>query len=110
PSTAGAGGPRSRQIGALAGENGQAVPPPPSIQGTGSSGGGRLIALGIHPSATPPPEGLQGNRRGRFAASPEGKADAPGTPDISASSAAAQTEAGGGSKGSGGGGTAAGDS
>jgi len=110
PSLQSAGRPRSRQIGALAGENGQAVPPPPSIQGTGSSGGGRLIALGIHPSATPPPEGLQGNRRGRFAASPEGKAGAPGTPDVSAGSTAAGTAGGGGGKGNGGGGTAGGDS
>jgi TonB family protein len=53
------------------------------MQGTHSSaGGGRLIALGIHPSVTPPPDPPQGNRRGTFAATPEGKSGAAGTPDI----------------------------
>lgn len=62
----------------------QVVPPPPSLEGAqGSSRGGNLIALGIHPVApagpiTPP----AGNRRGTFAATPEGKSAAPGSPDI----------------------------
>jgi TonB family protein len=60
------------------------VAPPPSIQGrAGSNAGGRMISLGIHPTVandvTPP-----GNRRGTFAATPTGKAGAPGTPDIAA--------------------------
>lgn len=63
------------------------VPPPPSTQGinTGRSGG-RLIALGIHP-VTPaaPMEVPAGNRRGTFAATPEGKRGATGTPDITSS-------------------------
>jgi TonB family protein len=68
---------------ALAQGGAQVVPPPPSMQGTHSSpGGGRLIALGIHPSVAPPPDPPQGNRRGTFAASPEGKPGAAGTPDI----------------------------
>lgn len=58
------------------------VGPPPSISGDGTMGGGRLIALGIHPSAGPPPANLAGNRRGTFAATPEGRPGAPGTPDI----------------------------
>jgi TonB family protein len=63
----------------------QVVPPPPSIQGSRSSeGSGRLIALGIHPTVTPPATPPQGNRRGTFAAGPEGKPDAPGTPDVRA--------------------------
>ncbi len=63
-----------------------AVPPPPSIAGnSGSSPNGRIIALGIHPVAMPPGAAMPaGNRRGTFAATPAGKAGAPGTPDIAA--------------------------
>ena len=65
------------------------VPPPPAVQGAASSAGsGRLIALGIHPAVAPPAEPPQGNRRGTFAASPEGKAGAAGTPDIKGDSSA----------------------
>jgi protein TonB len=64
-----------------------AVPPPPSIQGNAGSdsGGGRLIALGIHPAAGAPAEPPAGNRRGTFAATPAGKRGAAGTPDVTAS-------------------------
>ena len=59
------------------------VPPPPSLPGSGSSNGGRLIALNLHPAGpTRPAEAPAGNRRGTFAATPEGKAGAGGTPDI----------------------------
>jgi TonB family protein len=71
-----------------------AVPPPPSIPGNaGSSPNGRIISLGIHPTAMSDGMAMPaGNRRGTFAATPEGKTGAPGTPDISAS-----TNPGGGS-------------
>ena len=60
-----------------------AVPPPPSISGNaGSNPNGRIIALGIHPAAMSPAEMPAGNRRGTFAATPEGKTGAPGTPDV----------------------------
>jgi TonB family protein len=65
------------------------VAPPPSIQGLGPSGagGGRVIALNVRPAppgaAAPVPAG---NRRGSFAATPEGKVDAAGTPDVIAAS------------------------
>jgi TonB family protein len=64
------------------------VPPPPAMQGTSpSSPDGRLIALGIHPAApTPPVEAPSGNRRGSFAATPEGKPSGSGAPDISPTS------------------------
>jgi protein TonB len=69
---------------ALGGGGPAVVPPPPSIQGNaGSSSGGRLISLGIHPAAVPV-EMPGGNRRGTFAATPAGKTGAAGTPDISA--------------------------
>jgi TonB family protein len=61
------------------------VPPPPSVAGnTGSNAGGRLIALGVRPTALPPAEMPAGNRRGTFAATPSGKPGAAGTPDVSA--------------------------
>lgn len=67
------------------GPGGEVVPPPPSIQpGHSAETGGRIIALGIHPSVSPPPDPPQGNRRGTFAATPEGKPGAAGTPDLSA--------------------------
>jgi TonB family protein len=63
------------------------VPPPPSVQGSRTSrGDGRLIALGIHPiAAGGPVQPPAGNRRGSFAATPQGKPGAPGTPDVAAS-------------------------
>jgi TonB family protein len=62
------------------------VAPPPSLSGTGTSNQeGRLIALNLHPVvAGGPVEVPSGNRRGTFAATPEGKPGAPGTPDIAA--------------------------
>ena len=59
------------------------VAPPPSTQGAGisSGGGGRVIALSVRPA--PPGAAAEipaGNRRGTFAATPDGKAGASGTP------------------------------
>lgn len=64
------------------------VPPPPSIpSGTGDKTGGRLIALNLHPVApTGPVQPPPGNRRGTFAATPEGKPDASGTPKTASAS------------------------
>jgi len=61
----------------------QPVGPPPSVAAAGgASAGGRLIALGIHPVApTGPVAAPEGNRRGTFAATPQGKLGASGTPD-----------------------------
>ena len=83
------------------------VGPPPSV--SASSGGGsqgRLIALGIHPVAPTGPVAVPaGNRRGTFAAGPNGKAGAAGTPDLAgsktASNGAGGTATGSGSKGRG---------
>jgi TonB family protein len=62
------------------------VPPPPTTQGTGgSSPEGRLIALSVNPVLpTAPIEVPSGNRRGTFAATPEGKPSATGTPGVPA--------------------------
>jgi TonB family protein len=59
----------------------QVVPPPPSV--AASSGGGtghRMVALNLHPAVGAPPDSAPGNRRGSFAAGPEGRAGATGTP------------------------------
>lgn len=62
----------------------QPVAPPPSVGASGgASSGGRLIALGIHPVApSGPVTNPGGNRRGTFAATPQGKPGASGTPDL----------------------------
>jgi TonB family protein len=87
-SGSGVGGARAAgQHGSLGQPGAPVIPPPPSVQGaTSSAGSGRLIALGIHPSVAPPAEPPQGNRRGTFAATPEGKLGASGTPDIKSNS------------------------
>ncbi len=62
------------------------VPPPPSVRGSRDlRGGGQLIALSVRPA----PVASQlpaGNRRGTFAATPQGRAGAPGTPDAASGS------------------------
>jgi TonB family protein len=74
----------ARGRGRLPGGGVQPVGPPPSVIATGdTSAGGRLLALGIHPVAPTGPVAVPGgNRRGTFAATPQGKAGASGTPDL----------------------------
>jgi TonB family protein len=61
----------------------QAVPPPPSVSagssGQSFGGRGRVIALNLHPAVGGPPNPPQGNRRGAFAATPEGQPAASGS-------------------------------
>jgi periplasmic protein TonB len=72
----------SRAQGSLGYPTTAVVPPPPSVQGAGANQEGRLIALNLQPaSPTAPVEVPQGNRRGTFAATPQGKPGASGTPD-----------------------------
>jgi len=75
------------------------VPPPPSIQEAGGKDG-RLIALNLHPAApSGPVEAPPGNRLGTFAATPQGKAGAAGTPDLAGDAKPpARTSGQGGSK------------
>jgi TonB family protein len=78
----------------------QVVPPPPALAGASTSAaGGRVIALNLHPAVGAPPIAPQGNRRGTFAATPEGHAGAAGKPGGSSGSVAAG--ANGSGKGSG---------
>lgn len=73
----------ARGSGHLAGGGLEPVGPPPSVATSGNAGaGGRLIALGIHPVAPNGPVAVPGgNRRGTFAANPQGRAGASGTPN-----------------------------
>lgn len=100
----------SANIAALGNTSAAVVPPPPSVQGSGASSGtlsrtlndGRLIALNIHPTAPSGPVDVPaGNRRGTFAATPEGKPGAAGTPDIPADNHHAAAIGMGGGHGSG---------
>lgn len=63
----------------------QVVAPPPSVQGSSAPSGsrGRVIALSLHPAVGAPPDSDAGNRRGTFAATPEGRAGASGSPGSS---------------------------
>jgi TonB family protein len=61
------------------------VAPPPSVSTSSSSGEsfgarGHVIALNLHPDVVAPPNPPAGNRRGAFAATPEGHVAASGTP------------------------------
>jgi TonB family protein len=65
----------------VAGATAQVVPPPPAWAASGhSAAGSRMIALSLHPAVGAPPAPPAGNRRGSFAATPEGHRGASGTP------------------------------
>jgi TonB family protein len=74
----------------------QVVPPPPALVGSPSSAaGGRVIALNLHPAVGAPPLVPEGNRRGAFAATPEGHAGASGNPGASPGSPSGGTNGSG---------------
>jgi TonB family protein len=65
----------------------QVIAPPPSLATSGhsrSGGGGSVLALNLHPAVGAPPDPSAGNRRGNFAATPEGHRGASGAPGASA--------------------------
>lgn len=82
----------ARGRGHLPGGGAQPVGPPPSVaSGSGTSSGGRLVALGIHPVAPNGPVSVPGgSRNGTFAANPKGRPGASGTPDFNGSKADAK--------------------
>lgn len=72
------------------------VPPPPQVGDTKQGHSGQIIALSVHPAEVHGPVELPGgNRQGSFAASPNGRADATGTPgaDASAGTSARESKA-----------------
>lgn len=84
----------------------QVVPPPPSVSTAGTSGTsfgepGRVIALNLHPAVGAPPDPPAGNRRGAFAATPEGHAGASGSPDAKGGGSSKESGSGSSRKGSG---------
>jgi periplasmic protein TonB len=87
---------------AAGGASAKAVPAQPSLQGlSNSKGQGQLIALGLSPAdVRGPVEMPGGSRSGEFHASPGGKADAPGTPNVKGD-ASATTDGAGGAQGKG---------
>ena len=66
----------------------QIVAPPPALTSSASSASfgsrGRLVALNLHPAVGAPPDSTAGNRRGTFAATPEGHRGASGSPGSTA--------------------------
>jgi len=62
----------------------QVIAPPPALGAAGHShSGGGMIALSLHPAVGAPPDPPAGNRRGSFAAAPEGHRGASGAPGTS---------------------------
>jgi TonB family protein len=87
----------------------QIASPPSSLPASGASGSpGRVIALSVHPAVNAPPDPPAGNRRGTFAATPEGHAGGSGAPgSLSASSATGSVSNGSHGTGGNGGGSSA---
>jgi TonB family protein len=88
----------------------QVVAPPPSLSASGSSAGsfgapGRIIALTLHPAVGAPPNPPAGNRRGSFAATPEGHSGASGSPGANPGNTASGAGSGGSGKETGSGST-----
>ncbi len=77
-----------------------APPPPLAASGRSRSGGG-VIALSLHPAVGAPPDPPAGNRRGNFAATPEGHRGASGAPGASAGNGKEDATGSGGEKNSG---------
>ena len=78
----------------------QVIAPPPSLGAAGASRSGNIIALSLHPAVSAPVEPVVGNRRGTFAATPEGHHGASGAAAASESKASGKEIANGsGSKG-----------
>jgi TonB family protein len=63
----------------------QVIAPPPSLAASDRSHSGQgMLALNLHPAVGAPPDPAAGNRRGNFAATPEGYRGASGAPATSA--------------------------
>jgi len=78
---------------ATSGGSPQVVAPPPSVSTSGGSRSGSMVALSLHPAVGAPTAPVVGNRRGSFAATPEGHRGAVGA---AGGSAGASAESGSG--------------
>jgi TonB family protein len=75
---------------AVHGHSPQVIAPPPGLGASaGSRSGGGMVALSLHPAVGAPPAAVAGNRRGNFAATPEGHRGASGAPGSSAGASTA---------------------
>ncbi len=84
---------------ALRGHSAQVIAPPPSVGASGGSrSGGGVIALSVRPAVGAPPAPVAGNRRGSFAATPEGHHGATGTAGTLAGNTGAENGGGAGNK------------
>jgi TonB family protein len=76
-----------RDSAVLSGRSPQVIAPPPALGASGGSrSGGGMIALNLYPAVGAPPNPPAGNRRGNFAAVPEGHRGASGAAGASAGS------------------------
>jgi TonB family protein len=77
----------------------QVIAPPPSLGTAGRSrSSGSMIALSLHPAVGAPADPPAGNRRGNFAATPEGHRGASGAASSTDNSSAATTRGSGSGK------------
>jgi len=89
----------SRRSVTMDGHSPRVIAPPPSVGASGGSrSGGDMVALSLHPSVGAPPAPAAGNRRGAFAATPEGRRGASGAPGSSGGDAFVANGTGAGSK------------
>jgi TonB family protein len=80
----------------LARQSAQVIAPPPSVAASGGSrSGGGVVALSLHPAVGAPAVPVAGNRRGSFAATPEGHRGASGTPGSSTGTSSNEGVSGG---------------
>jgi TonB family protein len=77
----------SQRGSALRGHSPRVVAPPPSL-GASAGSRGSMIALNLHPAVGAPPTAVAGNRRGSFAATPEGHRGSSGAPGSAGASTA----------------------
>ena len=68
----------------LGGRSTEVIAPPPSLNASRSRPGAGMVALSLRPAVGKPPDPAIGNRRGSFAATPEGHGGASGTPGTTA--------------------------
>jgi TonB family protein len=85
----------SRNSAALRGHSPQVIAPPPTVGVSGGSRSNDIIALSLHPAVGAPPAAVAGNRRGSFAATPEGHRGGSGAAGSSAGGSAENGSAAG---------------